>query len=109
MTAIFISHRSSDNADAAALGDWLLQLGYHVSLDIHPLDGIAAGADWEQWIYARLRTCEALLIVLTPDLLDAPWCLASRASDCAGKGQESFRRSNKADSKRTDHSRCSGG
>jgi len=77
MAAIFISHRSSDNADATQLKHWLADQGYkHFFLDFDPADGIPAGVDWEQTIYHHLRQCQALLIVLTPDWLASKWCFA---------------------------------
>lgn len=67
MTAIFISHRSSDNAEAQALKDWLGEQGpEQLFLDFDPADGIPAGVDWEQRLYQELRRCQASLIVLTP-------------------------------------------
>src|SRR4051794_41598336 len=43
MTATFISHRSSDNAEAQALKDWLGGQGHErPSLDFDPADGIPA-------------------------------------------------------------------
>jgi len=80
LTAIFISHRSSDNADAKQLKAWLAGLGFErLFLDFDPMDGIPAGVDWEERIYKELRRCEALLIVLTPAWLASPWCGAERA------------------------------
>ena len=75
MTAIFVSHRSSDNVHAAALKDWLGSLGHErLFLDFDPADGIPAGVDWEQRLYQELRRCQALLIVLTPAWLESMWC-----------------------------------
>lgn len=75
MTAIFISHRSSDNAEAAALQRWLADQGHErLFLDFDPADGIPAGVDWEQRLYQELRRCQALLIVLTPAWLASKWC-----------------------------------
>jgi hypothetical protein len=80
MAAIFISHRSSDNAAATELKQWLADQGHkHFFLDFDPADGIPAGVDWEQTIYHHLRQCQALLIVLTPDWLASKWCFAELA------------------------------
>ena len=66
MTAIFISHRSSDNAEAQALKDWLGEQGHErLFLDSDPADGLAAGVEWEL-LYQELWRCQASLIVLTP-------------------------------------------
>ena len=75
MTAIFISHRSCDNAEADALKGWLAEQGHErLFLDFDPADGIPAGVDWEQRLYQELRRCQALLIVLTPAWLESKWC-----------------------------------
>jgi TIR domain len=75
MTAIFISHRSSDNAEVGALRRWLAEQGHEqLFLDFDPADGIPAGVDWEQQLYRELRRCQALLIVLTPAWLASIWC-----------------------------------
>lgn len=79
MTAIFISHRSLDAVIAAELKAWLAKQGHtQFFLDFDPVDGIPAGADWEQAIYQHLRKCQAILIVLTPDWLASRWCFAER-------------------------------
>jgi lysozyme family protein len=75
VTAIFISHRSSDNAEAQSLKDWLRGEGHEqLFLDFDPADGIPAGVDWEQRLYRELRRCQAVLIALTPAWLDSIWC-----------------------------------
>ena len=75
MTAIFVSHRSSDHAEAAAIKCWLADQGHEqLFLDFDPADGIPAGVYWEQRLYKELRRCQALLIVLTPDWLASYWC-----------------------------------
>ena len=75
MTAIFISHRSSDNDEAQRLKDWLGAQGHtQLFLDFDPADGIPDGADWEQRLYHELRRCQAVLIALTPDWLSSIWC-----------------------------------
>lgn len=75
MTAIFISHRSSDAEDASFLKDWLRGQGHQqLFLDFDPTDGIPAGVDWEQRLYRELRRCQAVLITLTPAWLESMWC-----------------------------------
>ena len=80
MTAIFISHRSTDNDTAAKLKRWLESQGHkRFFLDFDPMIGIPAGVDWEQTIYSHLRRCQALVVVLTPDWLASKWCFAELA------------------------------
>jgi WD40 repeat protein len=75
MAAIFISHRSSDNAEAMALRSWLAEQGHEqLFLDFDPADGIPPGVDWEQRLYRELRRCQALLIVLSPAWRASMWC-----------------------------------
>ncbi|MGH6902592.1 MAG: hypothetical protein ACREIR_07625 [Geminicoccaceae bacterium] len=67
MTAICISHRSSDHAEAQALEDWLGERGHEqLFLDFDPAGGIPAGVDREQRRDQELRRGQALLIGLTP-------------------------------------------
>jgi WD40 repeat protein len=80
MTSIFISHRSIDADVAADLKSWLASQGHkNLFLDFDPVDGIPAGADWEQTIYRKLRQSQALLVVLTPGWLASRYCFAEFA------------------------------
>jgi hypothetical protein len=80
MTAIFISHRCTDNDTAEALKVWLRAQGHErLFLDFDPEDGVPAGVDWEQRLYQELRRCQAVLIVLSPDWLESKWCWAELA------------------------------
>ena len=55
MSAIFISHSSADNEAATDLNKRLEQQGHHsVFLDFDPEQGIPAGTNWEQVLYAKL-------------------------------------------------------
>lgn len=90
MTAIFVSHRSADNAEAGELKDWLARQGHErLFLDFDPADGIPAGVDWEQRLYQELRRCQALLIVLTPAWLESKWC-GSELAIAREKGKAVF-------------------
>ena len=90
MTAIFVSHRSSDHVEAQALKDWLGEQGHErLFLDFDPADGIPAGVDWEQRLYRELRRCQALLIVLTPAWLNSKWC-ANELAIAREKGKAVF-------------------
>ena len=90
MTAIFISHRSTDNAEAHDLKLWLAAQGHQqLFLDFDPADGIPAGVDWEQRLQKELRRCQALLIVLTPAWLESFWC-RSELAIAREKGKATF-------------------
>lgn len=90
MTAIFVSHRSADEAEAGELKDWLARQGHErLFLDFDPADGIPAGVDWEQRLYQELRRCQALLIVLTPAWLESKWC-GSELAIAREKGKAVF-------------------
>jgi hypothetical protein len=94
MTAIFISHCSSDNAEAEALKDWLAQQGHEqLFLDFDPSDGVPAGADREQRLDQELRRGHALLTGLMP-----AWrrMLRERARPRPREGQGGLRRAGPA-------------
>jgi energy-coupling factor transporter ATP-binding protein EcfA2 len=74
MAAIFISHSSKNNADAAAMGAWLEEQG-HKSYFID-YDGITAGTDWEQVLYQRMRQCHAVVALVSPDWIESRWCFS---------------------------------
>ena len=49
MSRIFLSHSSTNNAEAVALRDWLgSRAGRTVFLDLDPERGIVAGERWER-------------------------------------------------------------
>ena len=77
MAAIFISHSSSDDALAAEMQSRLAAAGHHsVFLDFDHEKGIAAGSDWERALYAKLRSCQAVVAICTPSFVDSRWCFA---------------------------------
>jgi WD40 repeat protein len=76
---IFISHSSKDSAAAAALHARLLAREYTAAqlfLDSDAGSGIAAGEEWQQALYARLKDCRALIVLCTRNWLDSKWCFA---------------------------------
>jgi hypothetical protein len=77
MSAIFISHSTKDHAEIKVMASWLKQQG-HMSyfIDYDEQSGIRAGAEWEQVLYQRLRQCQAIIALLTPDWLESKWCFA---------------------------------
>lgn len=77
MSAIFISHSSADKAAAERIKSWLEAQGHtSLFLDVDLDAGIKAGADWEQTLYRKLRQCQAVIALLTPDWLASKWCFA---------------------------------
>ena len=77
MSAIFISHSSHDNAAAAAVRRRLEEQGHRsIFLDFDPADGIPAGHSWEQELYARLRACQAILVLCSEHSMASDWCFA---------------------------------
>ncbi|MFC7739241.1 TIR domain-containing protein [Roseomonas sp. GCM10028921] len=74
---IFLSHSSRDDAAADALREWLAQEGHAaVFLDHDGRGGIAGGEPWEERLYTELRRCRALIVLVSPDWLASPWCVA---------------------------------
>jgi WD40 repeat protein len=77
MTAIFLSHSSKDGAATAEMNDRLRDNGYRsLFLDFDPANGIPAGRDWEQELYAQLRACRVVIILCSPDSMRSKWCFA---------------------------------
>jgi formylglycine-generating enzyme required for sulfatase activity len=76
MSRIFLSHSSVDNAQAAALRDWLMAEGWDdLFLDFDPKRGIAAGEEWEQALYRAAHRCEAVLFLISRAWLASTWCM----------------------------------
>lgn len=77
MTAIFISHSSTDAAAATRMKAWLEGQGHtSLFLDFDPATGIRAGASWEQTLYRELRKCQAVVALASPAWLASRWCFA---------------------------------
>src|SRR5262245_50088 len=80
MSAIFISHSSSDNEAALDLADWLTSQGHRSTfLDFDPARGIPAGRDWELELYHQLRACRAVVAICSVDSAVSKWCFAEIA------------------------------
>lgn len=80
MSAIFISHSSSDNAVAGELNQRLGGQGHRsVFLDFDPECGIPAGRSWENELYARLRACQAVVVLCSKRSMASRWCFAEIA------------------------------
>lgn len=82
MSAIFISHSSSDGLIAREIHDWLTQVKHYDSifLDSDPEQGIAAGREWERELYARLEICRALIVLCSPRSMTSRWCFHEAAT-----------------------------
>ncbi len=77
MARVFLSHSSRDNAAAAWMKQWLETQGFDVPfLDFDKHAGIPPGADWEKTLYRELTTCQAILILQTPNWEASRWCFA---------------------------------
>ena len=67
MSRIFLSHSSTNNAEAVALRDWLAAEGWkdEIFLDLDPQRGIAAGERWERALNEAASRCEAVLFLVS--------------------------------------------
>ena len=80
MSAIFISHRSTDDAAAAELHDWLESEGNtSVFLDFDPVNGIPAGRNWERELYQQIRACRAVIVLCSEESMSSKWVFAEGA------------------------------
>jgi formylglycine-generating enzyme required for sulfatase activity len=76
VSRIFLSHSSSNNAEAVALRDWLADNGWkdEIFLDLDPQRGIAAGERWERALHEAASRCEAVLFLVSKAWLASVWC-----------------------------------
>jgi formylglycine-generating enzyme required for sulfatase activity len=76
VSRIFLSHSSTNNAEAVALRDWLADNGWknEVFLDVDPQRGIAAGERWERALNEAAARCEAVLFLVSKGWLASVWC-----------------------------------
>ncbi len=76
MSRLFVSHSSTNNAEAVALCEWLQAEGWKdLFLDLDPERGIAAGERWERALNEAASRCEAVLCLISRAWLDSRWCL----------------------------------
>jgi hypothetical protein len=77
VSRIFLSHSSSDDAEAVALRDWLSESGWknEIFLDLDPQRGIAPGERWERALNEAANRCEAVLFLVSKGWLSSGWCL----------------------------------
>jgi hypothetical protein len=76
VSRIFLSHSSTNNAEAVALRDWLADNGWkdEIFLDLDPQRGIAAGERWERKLHEAANRCEAVLFLVSKAWLASVWC-----------------------------------
>lgn len=75
MSRIFVSHSSSNDAEAVCIRDWLAAAGWDdIFLDLDPERGIAAGERWERALNQAVNRCEAVLFLVSRAWLDSRWC-----------------------------------
>jgi hypothetical protein len=76
VSRIFLSHSSTNNAEAVALRDWLADSGWkdEIFLDLDPRRGIAAGERWERKLHEAANRCEAVLFLVSKAWLASVWC-----------------------------------
>src|SRR5262252_4663865 len=66
MSSVFLSHSSTNNAEAVAIRNWLAAEGWNeVFLDLDPERGIAAGERWERALNEAASRCEAVLFLVS--------------------------------------------
>ncbi|MCU1246267.1 MAG: hypothetical protein JWN02_2177, partial [Acidobacteria bacterium] len=76
---LVISHSSLDRADADAAFRRFLERGYvpaQIFLDHEPEGGFKAGSRWEEVLEARLKGCQALIVLCTKNWAKSKWCFA---------------------------------
>lgn len=69
MTKIFISHSSNDTDFARQLAQALTEVGIDVWIDVN---SIRAGSRWNDAVQEGLKTCDAMILILTPDSMESP-------------------------------------
>jgi formylglycine-generating enzyme required for sulfatase activity len=76
MSRIFLSHSSTNNAEAVALCDWLASNGWNdeIFLDLDPQHGIAPGERWERALNEAASRCVAVLFLVSKAWLASAWC-----------------------------------
>lgn len=90
MSSIFLSHSSHDNGIASQVKACLEQWGHRsVFLDFDPEHGIPAGRDWEKELYAKLRECQAVIVLCSKASMVSRWCFVEIAH-AKGLGKHVF-------------------
>lgn len=77
MSGLFISHSTLDNEVAKEVTERLAEQGFQsLFLDFDPANGIPAGRNWEQELYAQLRKCRAVVLLCSVHSMSSDWCFA---------------------------------
>jgi hypothetical protein len=77
MSRIFLSHSSSNNAQALAVAAWLEQQGWSdYFLDIDEDRGIAPGERWMAALTGAVDRCEAVIFLVSPAWRNSKYCFA---------------------------------
>jgi hypothetical protein len=80
MVALFISHSSADQAATRRIRDRLRAENVRgLFLDFDPDQGIPAGRNWEQELYAQVRKADAVVFLSSPASVASHWCFAEVA------------------------------
>jgi formylglycine-generating enzyme required for sulfatase activity len=76
VSRIFLSHSSTNSAEAVALRDWLASNGWQdeIFLDLDPQRGIAPGERWERALNEAATRCVAVLFLVSKAWLASAWC-----------------------------------
>ncbi|HEY2222575.1 toll/interleukin-1 receptor domain-containing protein [Actinomycetospora sp.] len=74
MATVFISHTGHDRELTEGVVARLREARLGLFVDFDPHDGIPAGEDWENVLYRRVRSADALVVVLTSSVPDSRWC-----------------------------------
>ncbi|MDA0159993.1 TIR domain-containing protein [Solirubrobacter ginsenosidimutans] len=86
MASLFISYASSDRAAAAAMAERLRTWGFaSLFLDADPVDGLPVGSEWEEELYRRLRSADAVIFLGTDASVASRWCSIELAFARAGR------------------------
>jgi len=71
---LFISHSSKDNIAALAFQRWLIGQGWSAEDIFIDLHDIGAGERWRDTLRKANASCEAVLVLASPDSLDSSEC-----------------------------------
>src|SRR5665213_3498237 len=75
MARLFLSHSSTNNAEAVAIRNWLSDEGWNdIFLDVDPERGIRPGERWERALNEAAYRCEAVIFLVSRAWLDSNWC-----------------------------------